>query len=193
MFRSILIIILCLLASACTTVQKPVMSGVPQQLQAQLAGLKTWQFSGRVAFKSPQEKMSANINWQQQQQNFNLKLTTFLGIGILEMQGQPGHVQLEVDDEHYQGHNAKQLLYDITGRILPVDLLPLWLKGQKTDNTNAQYTPQGWLKQLQQPGHGWSISYTNYRKVQALWLPHSLLLKQHNQQIKIRINQWKIK
>jgi len=192
MSKFTLIIFFALLTGACTSVQQPVGHGDPQQLQGQLKSLKHWQFNGRVAFKSPQEKMSANINWRQKQQDFSLKLTTFLGIGIMEMQGMPGNVQLEVDDEHYQGTSAKQLLYDITGRTLPVDSLPLWLKGQTTSNTIAHYYPQGWLQRLQQPMSGWNISYSNYRKVQGIWLPHDLVLQQQQQQVKIRINQWNI-
>ncbi|MEI8648285.1 lipoprotein insertase outer membrane protein LolB [Paraglaciecola sp. Hal342] len=55
-----------------------------------------------MAFKSPDDKFSANVNRQQIQDSYHLSLNTMLGINILSMHGDDVSVELDADGEHYQ-------------------------------------------------------------------------------------------
>jgi outer membrane lipoprotein LolB len=166
-----------------------------RQHQAKLADFTHWQINGRMAFKNPQEKFSANLFWQQNDDTYQLKLGTMFGISLLAMQGDAQSVELEADDQHYQDTDASHLIWRITGWDIPVSHFNRWIKGLTRPEDQALYSEQGWLSQLI-PGcttcDGWQIDYTNYQRVDNLWLPHHVELTHrvlHNQ-IVIRINKW---
>jgi outer membrane lipoprotein LolB len=166
-----------------------------RQHQAELANFTHWQINGRMAFKSPQEKFSANLFWQQIDDTYQLKLSSMFGTSLLAMQGDRQSVELEADDQHYQDTDASHLIWRITGWAIPVSHFPRWIKGQIRPEDQARYSEQGWLSQLI-PGciacDGWQIDYTNYQLVDNIWLPHQVELTHQalNNQIVIRVNKW---
>lgn len=171
-----------------------------EEHQAQLAALQNWQIKGRLGFKSPQEKFSASLNWRQETQNYELKLSSVLGTSLLEMRGQPGKVELEVDGEHYQDSDAGQLIWRTTGWQIPVAYFPKWIKGQIVSSDQVLTSPQGWVQQIQPQClacNAWLITYDKYQLLDThagdeQWLPHKIVLKNSDSQstIIIRVNKW---
>jgi outer membrane lipoprotein LolB len=164
--------------------------------QILLSDFESWQLSGRLAFKSPEEKFSANLNWQQQQQAYNLKLTNFLGISLMTMQGFDGYAEIESDDQLYTGHDPERLIQKITGWNIPVGRLGTWIKGQAEKQDYAVFDENGLLQELVpkcDKCDQWTITFAQYEQVDALWLPHKINLTQEQptkNKIIIRINSW---
>lgn len=160
--------------------------------------MQQWQIEGRMAFKSRDEKFSANLNWQQVSAKYDIKLTSFIGTSIMHMQGEPGAVQLTADGQDYQDSDASLLIASITGWNIPVEQLPAWLKGQVSKQDRVIFSPEGLLQQLKPSCalcDDWAITYSAYKQVKDVWLPHQIQLNNLNQtdnQIKIRINQWQL-
>jgi outer membrane lipoprotein LolB len=199
--KSLLLLLLIMLLGACSTTRpiKPEPGSINEiQHQLSLSQLQHWQIEGRMAFKSSDEKFSANLNWQQDSAQYDIKLTSFIGTSIMRMQGEPGAVQLEADGKNYQDSDASLLIASITGWNIPVEQLPAWLKGQVDKQDRVVFSNEGLLQQLSPQCakcDAWAITYSAYKQVKDIWLPHQIQLNNLNQPnnlIKIRINQWQL-
>jgi outer membrane lipoprotein LolB len=176
-----------------------------EEHQARLSELTTWQIAGRFGFKGPEQKQSASLHWAQREQNYQLSLSTILGTAILSMQNENGFITAKADDKNYSGTNASEIIWQMTGWTIPVDQLPIWIKGQYTVNDRVIINEQGFVSQLQ-PGcaacQGWLITYTNYQAVEdkrlpqpwlaQRWLPHKIVMTHslRNVQVIIKVNTW---
>ncbi|MFT5675323.1 MAG: outer membrane lipoprotein LolB [Paraglaciecola sp.] len=168
--------------------------------QKKLASVQNWRIEGRLAYKSPDEKRSASLNWRQNVQHYQLNLSTVFGTSLLEMKGEPNHVVLEADDKQYQDTDPTRLIWRTTGWRIPLNHFPHWIKGQTSDTDRTLYSPEGWVQQIQSQCFAckdWLINYDKYKlvnglEIDALWLPHKIVLVNAttNSQIIIRVNKW---
>ena len=195
--QSLLVLLLLMLVSACTT--KPPTPSIldSNQHQQALTQLTTWSIKGRFGFKSSEEKFSASMNWQQHKQRYNFRLSSFIGTTLMHMQGQPGFVELLVDDQTYIDKNPSALIARITGWNIPLDKLADWVKGLVHQQDIVQFNAEGLVTQLtpfcHQACEQWQVSYSDFKPNQQLWLPHRITLRnldKPDNQIKIRISQW---
>ncbi|WP_199609334.1 lipoprotein insertase outer membrane protein LolB [Flocculibacter collagenilyticus] len=165
--------------------------------------LKNWHIKGKLAFKSPQDKFSANLNWVYQDKNYQLKLLTFLGTSIftLESQSESKHkpFKLDVEGEQYFSDNVDELIWSITGRHLPISDLPTLIKGDVAikNKTSKQYIIErnelGQLNKLtftDNNGRVWQIHYLTYAKTNGLLLPTNIKLRSSDISVKIAISEW---
>lgn len=199
---------------SCTTLPNPAPS-TPQikfsAHQQQLAQAEHWTLKGKIGFKSKQEVLSATLLWQQQQDQFYIRLSGMLGTTLMEMNGREGLVELHVDGKDYTDSNAEQLLKRITGWQLPLDQLSLLIKGQvpQTDFKVTEAT-KNWPLQVQEKQQNvsdastgstfykpWKIRYNQFQATQTesktlLWLPYDLKLTKAQNLIKIRVTSWEV-
>lgn len=160
--------------------------------KTKLTTQKTWQVEGKLAFISPDERQSANLNWQQNDDFNQLVLTTFIGTRVLALKQSGQGAELEYDDNIYHDINAAQLLNRLTGFNIPMDSADDWLKGTVT-NESLQVDELGRAKTVEwqaENGQKWQISYTDYQQYAGFWLPKRLSLKHQNIKIKIQLYQW---
>ena len=160
-----------------------------------LAAQKIWQVEGKLAFISPEERQSANLNWQQTTNSNNLILTTFIGTRILSLKQTANGAELEFDGEQYFDTNAAELLKRLTGFTLPVDNADNWLKGT-IDDESLIVDELGRAKQVlwfDNTGKKWQIDYGAYVQNAGYWLPTKLTLKHQQIKIKIQLYDWQFK
>lgn len=164
--------------------------------QAKLATFSSWKIKGRLAFKSDKEKFSSYINWQQMDDEFLVKLSSTLGITVLEMQSDAFSTILEVDDKKYQGINASKLIQRVTGWNIPISSFPRWVKGQVANSDDVIWSEDGLVSELKPGGidcSEWLIRFSRYKQAGDIWLPHQIELQNKlvaNNSIKIRISSW---
>jgi len=196
---------------SCTTLPNPAPS-TPQiefsAHQQQLAQAEHWTLKGKIGFKSKQEVLSATLLWQQQQDQFYIRLSGMLGTTLMEMNGREGLVELHIDGKDYTDSNAEQLLKRITGWQLPLDQLSLLIKGQvpQTDFDINEAT-QNWPLLVQEKQQNvstgnpfnkpWKIRYNQFQATPTesktlLWLPYDLKLTKAQNLIKIRVTSWEV-
>lgn len=190
-----LLLTMSLLAACATSPVKPVPVDVRKH-QAKLAAMQVWTLSGRLAFKSPEEKFSVNVNWQQEFEHSEVNFTSFLGTNVLHMTVTPENSVLTLDEEQYVDTDPSSLIARTTGWNIPMNNLPLWIKGQFTPQDRFTFDENGLLNQLTPLCNNcgyWNVTYSRYKKVTDMWLPHQIDLVnqfQPDNKIKIRINQW---
>ncbi len=157
-----------------------------------LAAQKTWQVEGKLAFISPDERQSANLNWQQRENSNNLVLTTFIGTRILSLKQTEKGAELEFDGEEYFDTDAARLLKRLTGFTLPVNNADSWLKGT-IDDQSLIVDQLGRAKQVlwfDNTGKKWQIDYSAYMQTKGYWVPTKLTLKHQSIRIKIQLYDW---
>ncbi|GGO74340.1 lipoprotein insertase outer membrane protein LolB [Bowmanella pacifica] len=179
------------LLNACAT--RPVVdySVNARQHQQQLAQLQDWRINGKLAYKGEKERFSATLNWQQQDGDYSLGLSSFIGTRILTLQKSHQLISLEYEDRTYQHHDASALLYELTGWAIPVEQIPAWLKGQVLPDNQAIFSDNGLLQQIRTP-QGWQVNLSDYRQTAHYILPYQLELKTPSDQIKIRVDKWQV-
>lgn len=177
-------------------------NGCAQQIQQQSVPKKDWQqqlshlqhfsISGKLAFISTKKRQSANFHWLQNNENYQLKLTSFIGTQILQLQRTAEQAELEIDGNYHQDNNAQALIARLTGWILPLDNSANWLKGDitPTEQTRDQFGRLLDARWQSPSGEVWQISYANYIALQGVWLPQSITLTQQGVKIKIKISTW---
>ncbi|WP_218353947.1 lipoprotein insertase outer membrane protein LolB [Alteromonas lipotrueiana] len=169
---------------------------LPAQLQ-QLAAINSWKIQGKMAIRNNQEAVSATLFWQNQNGDFEFRLTNFLGITLVDMQFENGMATLKANGDTYTHSDPGQLIKDVTGLNVPVNELLNWIKGLPGPSDDYALNSKDLLAQLKPGacetcGH-WQIAYNNYGEVENIWLPYALKLtntQKPNAFIKFRINQW---
>jgi outer membrane lipoprotein LolB len=160
--------------------------------KAQLAEQKIWQVEGKLAFISPEERQSANLNWQQNENSNHLVLTTFIGTRILSLTQTANNAELNFDGEQYFDRNAAALLKRLTGFSFPVNNADSWLKGTIDDHTLTM-DQLGRAKRVlwsDDSAKKWQIEYANYVLQHGFWLPTRLTLTHQNIKVKIQLYDW---
>ena len=198
-FRRLFVWFFIIVVSGCAT-RLPQPEGtvdLPEQL-ARLNKMDVWTISGKLAIKHPDQSLSANLRWQTQQQDFEFRLSNFLGMTLVDMQNSRDGAVLEADGETYRDPSASLLLYQMTGWDIPVNQLLSWIKGVPKATDSYQLDENGLVSMLKpacQRCAGWIVNYSKYQQVDDVWLPHALTLtnpQQPEHLIKIRIDKWKI-
>ncbi|QUM77985.1 outer membrane lipoprotein LolB [Moritella sp. 24] len=194
--RSIYILIVSVLLSACsTTTQYQAPTGSPEQLwqqhQLQLQKIKTWQLQGQIAFISPDSRHSATLNWQQYTNDFNINLTGPFGIHVLTIKRSDNISTLILDDDsQYQSNNTQALINQLSPIPIPVSELRSWILGDPlTDDITLDSF--GRVTKATHP-QGWTLRYTKYQRIDNMWLPKNIEIKNDDMRIKISTRNWKL-
>lgn len=175
--------------SACATAPKTTY----QQASSSGKFPHNWAVEGRIAFKSPEDKFSASLHWQQQQLDYQLRLSKLIGGTLLYMEQINSKVLLKVDDNTFVDINAERLIYEKTGWQIPVADFKYWISGRLNPDSIA-------VSELKRDDNGriwsftsatgWRVKYQNYKVFSGMALPHNLVLINGELQLKLRINDW---
>ena len=197
--RCYILIFLALFLAGCATVrEQPALLNQPiswQERSMMLAQLHNWNISAIMAIQTHTgtEGGTANLKWQQYNQNYNLLLYGPLGADAVKITGQPGHVSLETaDGKKFTAATPELLLAQQTGWRLPVSDLYYWIRGLPTKGPSSamQFDLSHRLTHLDQAG--WTIDFLRYSTVNQMDLPTKLTLATKDIKVKIIINQWQI-
>jgi outer membrane lipoprotein LolB len=196
-FTIIVLFLLASCASVPTTVTSASLNNPSWQQHAkQLNQLTHWQNNGAMSVITPQNAWSASYRWQQNNNNYNLRLTGPLGAGGIELNNNHNRVTLINNNGRiYQASTAEQLLAQQTGWHLPISNLQYWVRGIPAPLSSYTYTgldAEHHLVVLAQ--QGWYIQYQNYRSFSGIALPTTILLSTNNDTVKVKIviHQWQI-
>ncbi len=178
----------------------------PKQRTAQLLQSKKWQLRGKIAFiqkikskngnKIKDKRESASMTWQvnDKNQTQELNLTSFLGINVLHLESNQNQHLIKVDGKEYQGTNLPQLIYSLTGLILPTKALSFWLKGLPYKETDVLETDKNTQLPMSISSYYnnalWQINHSNYRTFNGIKMATKFTIKKDNLLIKIAVTKW---
>lgn len=199
-----LFIVVALFLVGCAT--RPIGPQHPVNLSSQLqraADISTWTLRGKMAFISPESSLSATVNWNTDELDFNFRLTNVLGVTLVNLSSNDGSAVLKADGNTYEGSDPAYLIYQASGLTVPVNQLLFWMKGLPLREDTYTVNDKGLLKTLEgfcYQCEQWSVSYQNYMAVeneqdQTVWLPRNVTLTSKydpNTRIKIKVYQWTI-
>lgn len=196
--RPILIIILGALLVGCATMQRAqppsvAIAKTPQQRTQQLQQLQSWNIKGVLGISQSNRTMLANLAWQQQGRQYNIRITGPLQLGGVQITGVPGRVRLVGGPKGVQTATSPEaLLQQEVGFQLPISNLYYWIRSLPAPRIPARtkFDAQGRLISLQQ--QGWDIQYQAYQTVNGLDLPSRMLLTNSDLRVKMVIKQWVI-
>lgn len=189
-----------ILLSGCSSIQDSFTNVEWQAHQQRLALISDYKASGKLGYISPQQRESLSFYWQNAQHNSELRLSTFLGQTVLNMQITPALATVRTyEDETYSDVSADHLIARLTGLNLPVEQLNDWLLGKPTNadefTVNDTQTLATLTKEIN--GQTWQLIYSSYQDVPFLGsdlpVPYKLKLKQNDTTINLVISKWTLK
>lgn len=190
MLRYIFIIAFLALLSGCATRPTPPAQGSWQQVNQQLANIKSWQMNGQIAFITPKVRRRADLFWQHRQSSDQLILTGPFGQQLLTATITAQGATIVADDKTYRGPDSSQLIYQLTGWQLPINRLPTWLIG-RANGSKYQLNAQNRLAKITSDD-GWILSYQAYMQVGHYVLPQKLNATSADTRLKLIIDNWKV-
>ncbi|CAM7248814.1 lipoprotein insertase outer membrane protein LolB [Citrobacter sedlakii] len=168
-----------------------------RQHQQAVLQLNQYQTRGAFAFISADQKVYARFFWQQTgQDRYRLLLTNPLGSTELELNAQPGHVQL-VDNkgQRYTAEDGEAMIGKLTGMPIPLNSLRQWILGLPGDATDYKLDDQYRLREVnyRQDGKNWKVVYSAYDSKTQPAMPANMELSDGDLRIKLKMDNWIVK
>ena len=193
------VLLICVCVSACQTPGYSIKVDAahdPRQVlqhQNRLADLKNWDLKARIGIKSTRQSGSATLLWQQQADNYRLKLILPFAQGIINIERQNGLVTLvDQTGQTRSANSAAALIYQSTGWYIPVAELSEWIIGQVPSVYQTQWSTDGLVAEA--AVDVWEIDYQTYQAVpyneDFLMLPGKIVLTHPELTLRLILNQW---
>ncbi|MBE0510929.1 MAG: outer membrane lipoprotein LolB [Gammaproteobacteria bacterium] len=161
-----------------------------QAHQQQLLSVPGWKLNGRLLLISEHETWNTSINWQQQDERYQIMISAPLGQGSLRLEGDLHTVSLQSHDgEAVQASDPELLLAQQLGWWVPLRALRYWVLGLPAPGDHhKQLAETGLLSALEQDG--WRIEFRDYRQRDGVWLPSRIFATHPEAQVRLSIGQW---
>ncbi|WP_374605283.1 lipoprotein insertase outer membrane protein LolB [Arenimonas sp.] len=130
--------------------------------EASLAAQPDWRLQGRLAVSAGGEGGSGRIDWAQQGDAFDIRLSAPVTRASWRLQGGDGEARLEgLEGGPLAGPDARRLLADATGWDIPVQALSHWVRGGRAPGpAHIEFGPGGLPALIVQ--QGWSVEYRGW-------------------------------
>lgn len=187
-----------LLMAACSQHPRQPSPAINPAQQAVLSTIDHWSFTGKFAFRAPNDNGTATIEWRHADMNYQIQLSGPLGQKRTRILGSPGQVRLEqAGHPTYTAATPEQLLEEQLGWTLPLTQLAYWVRALPEPDkpvTRATLNDQGLLDHLQQGE--WHITYPSYTALMAanqrIWLPTKIEARYHDIRLTLVVRQWQL-
>lgn len=198
--KSVLILILVLVLAGCAELQlfTPLQQAETSDWElhrAALTNLQRWSITGRLAIQSGQEGWNATLHWDQDNENYTLRLIAPLGQGTYQLYGDNHVVSLlTAENKVFRADNPETLLQQNLGWSVPVGGLKYWIKGIPDPGVNMEnlvVNEDGRMTDLQQSG--WRISIIRYSDFNGTQLPSKLFMQNDHFKLRLVVQDWKTK
>lgn len=193
MLNKLIILAACLYLTGCSIFKtQPASSPIAliswEEHQAMLQDYASWELSGKVGIRTPEDSQSANLKWLQKKHTYQIDIHGPWGQGGASITGKPGYVTVLTDGKEFKGQNPEQILLGQLGWDLPISDIYWWIRGLPSpEKPYTQTLENNRLKTLKQDG--WDIQYLRYNNLSPA-LPNKLRLARHDLKITVVINSW---
>lgn len=191
-------VLVALFLSGCASWQQPKVAEIPlpaRERQQQLTTLTQFELTASLGVKAPGDSVSGSLNWVQQDEFYTADLNNFIGINIFKLQTSAQGALVQVSGETHQAQSAAALLDYLSGWSLPIEEMPLWLKGMTgNSSSDLRFDPMGRLTSfslLDSQNRRWQVSYPKFFP-DRLSLPQQITLESSDTRLKLVIRQWKM-
>lgn len=192
LFTSVIILLLC----ACSAFQRPAPAETPlstNKREQQILAIQQFSLQASVGIKTPEESLSGNLHWQQDNSTYNARLSNFLGISLFELSETEQGSAITVKGETYSAVDTSTLLLQLSGWSMPLHDMPLWLRGlpgsKSRDIERDEFGRVTAFNLTDSTGIVWRLEYQGFFP-DSLALPKRMLLQSSDSQIKLVIRSW---
>ena len=195
--RTAFILCLSLLAISCTTSSK-LNNRNWQDHQALVEATTQWTLQGRLNIRQSNNSDTVSINWQQQEQQFEINLSGALGLGATMISGNQTMIRLQRDNEDpILAANLSELSRDYLGYEFPAEALYYWIRGIPSPDSTAalEFDENQLLTNLSQrdaQGNNWQLIYDRYQDAEGLSLPARIRMTHPDYRLTFIIQSWQI-
>ncbi|WP_017445119.1 lipoprotein insertase outer membrane protein LolB [Gayadomonas joobiniege] len=154
--------------------------------------INQFHLTGKIAFINPQKRHSANLYWRQVQNNYDIRLTTLLGISLAKIEGGRQQIKIQADGETYQSNAPNRLVENVIGWPIPVDQLANWVLGRHQGVVMSVDQDKRAKKVLVRinADEEWMLTYHDYKKIGNIELPGRIECERYQNRLILKINQW---
>ena len=146
----------------------------------------SWQLRGRVNVQYHDESHTPRIQWQQQDDQYRIRLWGTFNAGNTIITGEPNLVTMEHDGEVITARSPESLILENLGYELPVSYLEFWIRSLPSPNSDAEliFNELNHLAGIKQDG--WEIDYSDARQFSGITLPRRVEINQAHDDIRLR-------
>ena len=165
-----------------------------------MAALRNWELSGRLVVRQDGNTDTVNINWRQQDDDFNLVLSGSLGLGAVRVRGNAAEVTVEkAGDEPVTLPSLADVSREFFGYEFPTAELLYWVRGLPAPELSGSHTfdANRMLATLQQQdmnGVVWNLTFDRYAalegSVNMTYLPGRIVAQREGLELMFLINDW---
>ena len=154
-----------------------------------------WRLSGRAALRFDHRGASVHLTWEEREDGQQIDVVAPLTHQhwrlLTSTRGMPARLE-GVENGPRVGPDARQLLWDATGFLVPVNEIANWVRGidlagpSRRERSNRQQA----FSQIEQKG--WKIDYPQWQCALAdrPALPHQLRARHNQAQLRLIIDSW---
>ncbi len=183
---------------ACATAPSPAPAGAPLgrwlDRQQRLAALVQWNLQGRVGIETGKDSGNATMSWEQNGEEYAIRISAPLSQGTFELKGGMQGVTLRGPDNRVlSAADPQALMQDQLGWSLPVAGLKYWIRGIPMPNrpvAAVHFDDAGRLSDLEQDG--WRVSVQRYKKVGDEELPDKIFMENAPLKMRVVIGEWQL-
>ncbi|MCB1560552.1 MAG: outer membrane lipoprotein LolB [Xanthomonadales bacterium] len=164
--------------------------------RASLEPMREWSFSGRIAFASPEDSGSGRIDWTQDGDAIDIRLSAPVSRQSWRLIVDPSGARLEgLDDGGRHAESADELLAGQFGFDLPMAALANWLRGLAAAGPvdEARIDESGRPLELHQ--HGWVIRFPDWHSTAPADLPRRVFAERDvpggQDRVRVVIDHWR--
>ena len=191
-------LLLALLTTLCACSSLPAFFN-PEATVSQVPGdelyqLQKWKIRGRLAVQADDEGWTAAIHWDQDRDNYRIRLIAPLGQGTYELTGDNEDVtMITADNRVLHARDPGQLLLENLGWEVRVSGLKYWIRGLPEPGIAAAQmliNDEGRISDMQQ--EGWRVSILRYTRVADRLLPGKMFLQNNRFSLRLVVQHWEI-
>ena len=165
------LLVLGIILSKCSTTTIDLSGHNWKDQRALLEKTSDWQLRGRVNVRYQNESYTPRIQWQQQGDNYRIRLWGTFNAGNTVIIGEPKIVTMKHDGDSITANTPEELVLDNLGYELPISYLEFWIRSLPAPGSDAEleFSAQNQLSKIRQDE--WEIAYLDMRQFDGVILP----------------------
>lgn len=186
LFRAICIF--CLLSlSACQKRTNTYMPSADMTLFQQ----NHWSVKARVAIKTPEESVSATLDWKKQASDFDFHIYGMFGATYAHLIQQQHQATLKLpEDQVFYHQDAEQLLYQALGWDFPIEALSYWIKGLPSGKSGEMISRDENENLSEVSLNQWTVTFSRYQSYAGYQMPRMIKASHPQLSLKVVVKDW---
>ncbi|MEM7206909.1 MAG: lipoprotein insertase outer membrane protein LolB [Pseudomonadota bacterium] len=154
-----------------------------------VSNMQKWRAMGRIAVKTKDDGGTVRLIWDQNQDDYTVRLSAPLGKGVVRLRSTENGAELSNSDGSIiTGKSAEELVRQVFGWQMPIDQLGHWLTGLPGQHAEYSLNTQSLLGSLN--WKQWEAQFERYTDDRYPPLPSKIRVASNDVEIRVVIDSW---